>query len=89
MKTRQPHDIAHRMSGLAVGPVSGLASEGIECLPDQRLPMRMHSGFVLDVCSPTVAGAAPELPRVSRRAAHRIPVSTHDRIPAGGHLRRR
>ena len=48
-------------------------------LPDPRLPGLASSGRVRIVCSPTVAGAAPEWPSICMDARHRIPVSTIDR----------
>jgi len=46
MRTHGPHDSAHRVS---VVPVAGLRARERRSsdLPDQRLPMRVHSGFVL------------------------------------------
>ncbi|CCF66473.1 hypothetical protein XAPC_160 [Xanthomonas citri pv. punicae str. LMG 859] len=49
-----------------------------------RLPMRLHSGVVRHLTSPTVAGAAPELQLAK---AIRAPDSRLNHRPTGSHLR--
>ena len=89
MRERGIHDTAHRLSGRASRPVSGLAGEDVT-----------SSGTTPSHARGTVADVAPSIPiwiapayrcggssGISAHAPHRIPVSTSSQL-AGGHLRR-
>ncbi|MCW1982204.1 hypothetical protein FHY25_002120 [Xanthomonas arboricola] len=66
-------------------PQAGLrAREWKPALPVPRLPMRVHSGVLRHLTSPTVAGAAPDL-RLAK--AMRAPDSRLNHRNSGSHLR--
>ncbi len=74
---------AHRVPGQFLK--AGLrAREWRLAPPMPRLPMRLHSGVMRHLTSPTVAGAAPELQLAK---AMRAPDSRLNHRNSGGHLR--